>query len=447
MSIKLSLNKKKNKKAFYTYIKPLINKELLIALYLFLFILGITTRDDYTFYNEYRVVQILLLLLFGLGTFLYRYQPISKVDLLFFVFIAVSSVFWSDAAFVVTELLLAYLLYKCFKLLSYRQLTSKIIVLASLTMFIQLPFSLWDYINTGVYQAIWYPLTWNIRVYDSYFLILSIFAVWFYLTKQAYRYLYLLFLFLAFFAVLLDGGRSASIAYTLFIFIVSIAYRQIRWHFILTYAASWLAYLSITYAASFTNTNGGGDGLSLQVARESSSGRIDLWINAYQCWLQHPIIGCGFYQLEQYPSLSAHPHNLFIQVLTETGLLGFGFLLYIIFMMLKQIDWLQPQRYFVMAALLAVSTDLFFSGVHVYPVTQMALLWLFVFLLKNPEFSYSSHFNQIIKQRQSVTHHLLPVLIYLVISIWFIYILSNTSALSSETPITPPRFWVYGYQL
>lgn len=444
--MKPSFNKKQNSKSIRDHIITLINKELLIALYLLVFVFGFTTRSDYTFYNEYRVIQIVVLSMLGLVSLFYSRLSISKVELLFFSLIAVSSFFWTQPIFVVTELLLAYLLYQCFKFLNYRQLTSKIVVLASLTMFIQLPFSLWDYVNTGVYQAIWYPLTWNIRVYDSYFLILSIFAVWFYMTKQAYCYLYLLFLFLAFFAVLLDGGRSVTIAYTLFIAVVSLAYRQVRWHFIFTYVASWFAYLSITYAASFANTSGS-DGISVQVARESSSGRIDLWMNAYQCWLQHPIIGCGFYQLEQYPNLSAHPHNLFIQVLTETGLLGFGFLLYIIFMMLKRIDWSQPQRYFVMAALLAVSTDLFFSGVHIYPVTQMALLWLFVFLLKNPEFSQASHFNQVITYRQSVTYQMLPVLIYLVISIWFIYILSNTNALSSETPITPPRFWVYGYQL
>ncbi|WP_372843456.1 O-antigen ligase family protein [Psychrobacter sp.] len=433
---KISLDRKKNLQSIREHIIPLINKELLIALYLLVFVFGLTTRSDYTFYNEYKFIQIILLLVLGLSTLSYNRLSISKVELFFLTFIAIGSLFWAQPAFVIIELLLAYLLYQCFKFLDYRQLTSKIIVLASLTMFIQLPFSLWDYVNTGAYQAIWYPLTWNIRVYDSYFLIVSIFAVWFFMTKQAYRYLYLLLLFLAFFAILLDGGRSATIAYTLFIAIVSIAYRQVRWHFIFIYAASWLAYLSVTYVASFANTSGG-NGMSLQVARESSSGRIELWMNAYECWLQHPIIGCGFYQLEQHPNLSAHPHNLFIQVLTETGLLGFGFLIYVVLMIIKQIDWSQSQRYFVMAALLAVSTDLFFSGVYVYPVTQMALLWLSIFLLKNPAFSYSSDFNQIIKQRQSVTHHLLPVLIYLVISIWFIYILSNTSALSSETPITP----------
>ncbi|WP_201547145.1 O-antigen ligase family protein [Psychrobacter immobilis] len=442
MPKKKLFDEKQNLQSISIYIHPLINKELLIALYLLVFVFGFTTRSDYTFYNEYRVIQIIVLSMLGLVSLFYSRLSISKVELLFFSLIAVSSFFWTQPIFVVTELLLAYLLYQCFKFLNYRQLTSKTIVLASLTMFIQLPFSLWDYLSTGTYDAIWYPLTWNIRVYDSYFLIMSVFAVWFYMTKQAYRYLYLLFLFLAFFAILLDGGRSATISYTLFIAIVSIAYRHVRWSLLLTYAASWFAYLSITYAASFAS---GGTGL--RIARESSSGRIDLWVNALQCWSHSPIIGCGFYQLEQYPSLSAHPHNLFIQVLTETGLLGFGFLIYIIFMIIKRINWSQPQCYFVMAALLAVGVDLLFSGVHIYPVTQMALLWLFVFLLKNPELSYSNRVNASGWKFNNRLIKALPVYIYILISVWFIYILSNTNALSSETPITPPRFWVYGYQL
>ena len=439
-------NRQKNLQSVATYFKPLLTKELFIIFYLLLFIFGITSRHDLTFYNEYRVVEVLLLLFFALVALFSRCKSITKIEGVFFAFMVIGSFFWIHPTIILTDLLLAYLLYKCFQYLDYNQALTKLIVIVSLLMFIQLPFALWDYIATGNYQAIWYPLRWNIRVYDSYFLILSVFAVWFYLTKQAYRYLYLLFLFLAFFAILLDGGRSATIAYTLFIAIVSMAYRQVRWELFGTYVASWLAYLSITYAASLAVVNSGG-GTGLRIARESSSGRIDLWINAYQCWSQHPIIGCGFYQLEQYPNLSAHPHNLFIQVLTETGLLGFGFLLYIIFMIIKRIDWSQPQRYFVSAAFLAIGVDLFFSGVHIYPVTQMALLWLFVFLLKNPKFSYSSHFNQVITHRQSMTHRMLPVMIYLLISIWFIYLLSHTNALSSETPITPPRFWVYGYQL
>lgn len=433
------LNLSSNQQAFDKYIKPLLNIELLLALYILLFVFGFTTQDGYLFYNEYRAIQIVLSLLLGFIACFYQRNRINKGELAFFAFIAIGGVFWAQPTFVITELLLVYLLYKSFVVLSYRELTSKLLVLISLTMFIQLPLALWDYIQTGKYAAIWYPLNWNIRVYDSYFLLVSIFAVWFYLTHQRYRYLYLLFLFLSFLAILLDGGRSTTIAYTLLIAIISIAYRQVRWPLIFTYALSWFAYLSVTYAANFAS-----EGSGLRIARESSSGRIDLWVNALQCWSQHPIIGCGFYQLERYPKLSAHPHNLFIQVLTETGLLGFGFLVYIILMIIKRINWQQSQRYFVIAAFLAVGTDMFFSGVHVYPVTQMALLWVFVFLLKNPDFS---HDRPLSTKANNRIINILPHIFYGFISFWFIDLLINTEVFLSKVPFTPPRFWVYGYRL
>jgi O-antigen ligase len=161
---------------------------------------------------------------------------------------------------------------------------------------------------------------------------------------------------LAFLAILLDGGRSTTIAYTLFINIVSLAYCYIRWQLLWTYIASWLAYLLVTYVAGFAI-----GASTLRIARETSSGRFDLWVNALQCWAQHPVIGCGLYQLQQYPHLSAHPHNLFIQVLSETGLLSFGLLFYILYAVTKCIDWSQLHRYFIVAALLAISSDLFFQ--------------------------------------------------------------------------------------
>lgn len=91
--------------------------------------------------------------------------------------------------------------------------------------------------------------------------------------------------------------------------------------------------------------------------------------------------------------ISAHPHNLFIQVLTETGLIGFGFLILVIWNILKRIKWNLKENYFVISAFIAVSIDLSFSGIHIYPVTQVALLWLFVFLLKNPEFQHAASFH------------------------------------------------------
>ena len=431
-----------NQQVFDAYIKPLLNIELLLVLYILLFIFGFTTQDDYLFYNEYRVIQIVLLLLFGLIACFFQRDKISKGELFFFALVAVGSTFWTQPAFVITELLLAYLLYKSFGLLQYRQLASKLLVLSSLTMFIQFPLSLWDYIQTGKYAAVWYPLTWNIRVYDSYFLIVSIFAVWFYLTNQRYRYLYLLFLFLAFLAILLDAGRSVILAYTLFIIIVSTFYRHVRYPLTLIYISSWLVYLSVSYIANLNAIRS--SGLDSQILRVTTSLRDDLWINAYQCWSKQPLWGCGFYQLDSYMNLAAHPHNLFIQVLSETGLLGFCVLIYIGINVLKRIDWRNQHHYFVIAALSAVGVDMFFSGIHIYPVTQMVLLWLFVFLLKTPEFVSDS---LVPSTPKNLIMTLLPLLFYAVISFWFIDLLVTTEVFLSEVPFTPPRFWVYGYRL
>lgn len=420
----------------YVYLK---NKETLVLIYFLFFILGVSNSNGYNFYNEYRVIEVAILLLLGLWTVLKGEHQFNKIELLFFAFIAVGSVFWQHSLFIIIDLLLTYLLVKSFQLLNYNELITKVIVLSSLVIFLLLPVTLLDYFTSGTYIPNWYPLSWNIRIYNSYFLILSIFATWFYINGERYKNIYLLFLFLAFFAVLLDGGRSVTLAYTSFVIIIAICHKTTRLPLILTYISSWLAYLAITYAASFGN-----DGLS--IVRESSSGRIDLWVNGLQCWVTRPILGCGFYQLEQFPQLSAHPHNIFIQVLTETGLVGFGFLAFIGFKVVRHISWNIKENYFVIAALFAVIIDMSLSGVHIYPVTQMALLWLFVFLLKNSAFAHANYFSQTTKSRGFIEKYL-SVFILLVLVIIFYYTFAHTDIFLKDMPATPPRFWGYGYHI
>ena len=415
------------------------NKELFIALYFLLFILGWTLGVSPSYYNEFRAIQVVLLLFFGLVSWIDRSFIITKIELIFFTYLAIGFFIWDKPFFIITEQLLAFLLYKSFKIINYNDLITKIISLSSFLLFMLLPLSLWEYVNTSIYDANWYPLPWNIRVYDSYFLITSIFAMWFYINEQKYQYIYLLFLFLAFFAVLLDGGRSVTLAYTAFIVLVAIFNKSARLLLIFTYSMSWLAYIALTYTANLGST-------SLSIARESSSGRMDLWLNGLRCWVQQPIFGCGFYQLEQYPYLSAHPHNIFIQILTETGVIGLGFLLVIVFKIINNISWNFKKNYFVIAALMAVSIDMSLSGIYVYPVTQMALLWLFVFLLKNPVFEHVQYF----KERSIITtgpQKLLSVLIYALIAGWFLYLIIQAFIFPENIPLTPPRFWGYGYYL
>ena len=95
---------------------------------------------------------------------------------------------------------------------------------------------------------------------------------------------------------------------------------------------------------------------------------------------------------------------------------------------------------------MAVTIDLFFSGIHIYPIAQVALLWLFVFLLKNPEFQHATSFN-LSARKASKKSQVFNFIVYILITLAFIYLFFNTSALSESLPSTPPRFWEYGYQL
>ena len=415
------------------------NKELLIALYFLLFILGLSITIGTNFYNEFRLLEIFLLLGLCFFSIFNKKFIFSRIEIFFLIFIVFSGFFWINFKFIIFDFLLFYLLYKTFAFLKYNDLVTRIIIISSFLIFLILPFSLLNYINTGIYQN-WYPMPWNIRIYNSYFLIFAIFAIWFYLKEVKYNNIYLFFAFLAFLSILLDGGRSSTLAYTIFIVIVCIFNRLERFKLLLIYCSTWLTYFSIVYFSSQSASN------LRSITRESTSGRYELWLNAFQCWLENPILGCGFYQLNKYPSLSAHPHNLFVQILTETGLIGFIFLSFIVFKVVKNISWNFKQNYFVLAALFAVAVELSFSGIHIYPVTQVALLWLFVFLLKNPEFSHASYFNYL-KIKNSKIDKLIQLFIYLCILIIFIYLFINTSVLSENLPSTPPRFWEYGYIL
>ena len=324
-------------------------------------------------------------------------------------------------------MILFYLLYKAFLNLDYSNFISKILIWLSFFIFLMLPIAIGDFIVSGVYRN-WYPMPWNIRVYNSYFLVLSIFAVWFYLKKEKFKNIYLLFIFLAFLSILLDGGRSTTLAYSVFMACICVFNRTARLKILFTYAATWLIYFFILFFSSHSASG------VRSITRESTSGRYELWVNAFQCWLQNPIFGCGFYQLDQYSGvISAHPHHLFIQVLTETGLVGFGFLVLVIWNILKRIKWNLKENYFVISALMALSIDLFFSGIHIYPITQVALLWLFVFLLKNPEFKHAASF-RLSASEASKKSQVFEFIVYILITLSFIslYTTNFTEPLSYQ---------------
>lgn len=396
------------------------------------------------FYNSFRVLEIAILLGMCWYAIFKKNIYINRFEIAFFLFILMGVFFWRNFFFIVTDLLLFYLLYKSFFILKNNNAFIKIVLLFSLFIFLLLPISVIDYIKSNQYYSIWYPLPWNIRIYNSYFLVTSILATWFYITENKYNAIYLLYLFLAFFTILLDAGRSATLAYSVFALTVILLCHKKRLSLVLCYSTSWVVYLIVIYLARLNNSNVGTT--DLPIARTTTSLRYDLWLNAFECWSQSPIIGCGFYQLDSHTYLAAHPHNIFIQILSETGLIGFGFLAYVIYKIARSISWNIKENYFVLAALAAVTIDMSLSGVHIYPITQMALLLLFVFLLKNVEFIHSKKFIHI-NIDLSNTRRTLLLVVYIAITVWFLYLSVSAFNFSEDISITPPRFWLYGYQL
>ena len=90
----------------------LANTELLIALYFLYFVFGIASfSSGYVFYNEYRVLEVLLLLVLCAVALLYQRHSLSKSEGLFFLFVVAGSFFWDNYVFLLTDLLLVYLLY------------------------------------------------------------------------------------------------------------------------------------------------------------------------------------------------------------------------------------------------------------------------------------------------------------------------------------------------
>ena len=423
-------------------LKVLNNKESFIGLYFLLFIMGISVGTGYGIYNESRIAEVILLLGLGAYNCFYKRYIVTNLEWIFLAFIIVCGFFWSNALFLIADLLLIYLLYKSFYWLEYRPVLTKLIVFASFLIFLLLPIALWEYITTGTYSTEWYSLRLNIRIYNSYLLIISIFAVWLYLTENSYKNVYLGFLFLAFLSILMDGGRSATLAYSAFIIIIAVFNLTARWQLLVAYAMSWFTYLAITYLAALH----AGSTAAVQIVRATTSQRYEIWINALKCWSQSPILGCGFYQLDSDRTLAAHPHNIFLQALSEIGLVGFGFLLAIVFLITKNISWDLKQNNFVIAALLAISIELSLSGIHIYPITQIALLWLFVFLLKSTYFLHTQD-----SVRASIvgfaSYQFLSIANYLLLIGFFIYIFISTTALIDNELMTRPRFLENGYKI
>ncbi|ENU33632.1 O-antigen ligase family protein [Acinetobacter parvus] len=181
------------------------------------------------------------------------------------------------------------------------------------------------------------------------------------------------------------------------------------------------------------------------IARASSSGRIDLWIKAWNTWLENPILGVGgnHFLLQQPYTVIAHPHNIWLKMLSEWGLSAFlltGLIIVLIFNLKKKIQHIPPM---LLAGMFAILINSMLSGSFLYPVSQITSLCVLSYTL-----SFCLHPNTAPSDTNS-TKYLWILLIVLFSSILLIVHIQDIickNCISSDFE-GAPSFWDSGRPL
>jgi len=128
----------------------------------------------------------------------------------------------------------------------------------------------------------------------------------------------------------------------------------------------------------------GGEG-GMSFARASSSGRLDLWADAWRHFLQHPWLGNGPGEFACFTTeLVATPHNLFFQLLSEWGV--FMTLLCLVLALLMFVALVQrlrgvghnsPLHFSLFATLVTTVAASMMEGMIIAPLQQMLVVLVF----------------------------------------------------------------------
>ncbi|MBL0229605.1 MAG: O-antigen ligase family protein [Moraxellaceae bacterium] len=190
-----------------------------------------------------------------------------------------------------------------------------------------------------------------------------------------------------------------------------------------------------------------GDNNNTTVARQDSSGRV-LLIEQSIKYLQTDFflgIGPGQFPPEKVPV--SHPHNLFIQFMTEWGIIA-GFCLIILLVVLAYKAFKTTQKtnsffnIFICLSVFSFILNCNFNGAHIYPSSQIYGLFSIAFLLST--YIYKKDDNS---PKPSLIKHNLIKNIQFGIAIVLLYTaylaLGCGNIVTSQQFIFGPRFWLY----
>ena len=253
-----------------------------------------------------------------------------------------------------------------------------------------------------------------------------------------------------------DGARAVLISIIVGLGFVAIFRRDYRPNLrlpLLTLLGAGLLFLTLKHIIS-------PNFLANPILRSGSSGRDDLWLKTLQLWYEHPILGVGgnnFVTSNPW-LLNGHPHNLPLQWISEWGIAGLLTMLLLIplgFIFFRHRRILPA---FALGAVVAVGVDALFSGVLVYPLSQMLGVWSFAWLVSLlPTYPLDSNtsthphfFVKMTAQRPLISWHFMLKMIALIALLVMLTVHGRDMICShcmSTDNDNAPRFWQYGRAL
>lgn len=279
-------------------------------------------------------------------------------------------------------------------------------------------------------------------------------------TKIAYRTLILLLLTSWWSLAFASGARGTLVAFVFACLVLSILFRKRIFSFISTTAGTSIAGFLVYYLMfkAFTPSQ------SLPVVRMSDTGRLEKWQKAWDLWVENPLLGIGpmHYASIGGENYAAHPHNFYLQLLTEWGIIAlFSFLallvLYILFVKktflfnnftFKELSKRNTYIYMgFIGSAVAGFTHAGVSGIFHTPISQiwaiLILAWLISLWNRN-----SNH-----KRNFSIQRKYLVVFYVLLISVLCSLIIPGIGSLDrdhdkflkeNDKAKISPRFWEQG---
>lgn len=252
-----------------------------------------------------------------------------------------------------------------------------------------------------------------------------------------------------------SGGRGSTLSIILSLVILAVLWRKDLLPFlrqgVISLSAGVLSYFVFFKLIPASN-------VADPLLRSSDSGRFGMWETALNMWIQNPFFGVGpmhYSQIKSIPSF-AHPHNFYIQFLSEWGLLAFITLAVLLFLLVKFIlknypdenQKFQTKFLYIAAtwALLAAFIHAFFSGVFHTPMSQIWFVLICAWLLgfKRKENSVSNRFN--INKYSSVAFLVLLLSVSLLLNDDVLNIYQGYESYLNRFPESKfyPRFWGQG---